>query len=204
MSKSKSNEIVIEKNGDRKTYEFRETDFEFVKQMGSGSYGHVDKLVHLPSQTLVARKRIIPQGETPGELASSLREFEHACQLLLTNTCPFVVVYYGVRMELEPPACAIFMEFMDASLDRVYKFVYERKRQELSEELLGSVAVAAVSALNYLKEAHRIIHRDVKPSNILASRRGQIKLCDFGISGRLINSYCKTNIGCQLYMAVSF
>jgi mitogen-activated protein kinase kinase len=55
--------------------------------------------------------------------------------------------------------------------------------------------------LKSLKDEHNIIHRDVKPTNILMNTRGQIKICDFGVSGNLVASIAKTNIGCQSYMA---
>ena len=42
---------------------------------------------------------------------------------------------------------------------------------------------------------------DVKPTNILVNRKGEVKLCDFGVSGQLEKSLAKTNIGCQSYMA---
>lgn len=45
--------------------------------------------------------------------------------------------------------------------------------------------------------------KDVKPTNVLLSRSGAVKLCDFGVSGQLDRSLAKTNIGCQSYMAVS-
>jgi serine/threonine protein kinase len=44
---------------------------------------------------------------------------------------------------------------------------------------------------------------DVKPSNILINRAGDIKLCDFGIAGELVNSFVQTDIGCKPYLAVS-
>lgn len=43
----------------------------------------------------------------------------------------------------------------------------------------------------------------MKPTNVLVNRKGQVKLCDFGVSGQLEKSLAKTNIGCQSYMAVS-
>lgn len=50
-----------------------------------------------------------------------------------------------------------------------------------------------------------ILFADVKPSNMLLDEKGTVKLCDFGISGRLVDSKARTRVaGCTAYMAVSF
>ena len=45
---------------------------------------------------------------------------------------------------------------------------------------------------------------DVKPSNILVNSRGEIKICDFGVSGQLIDSMANSFVGTRSYMSVSF
>lgn len=44
--------------------------------------------------------------------------------------------------------------------------------------------MSVVNALHYLHAQLKVIHRDVKPSNILINRNGEVKMCDFGISGK--------------------
>lgn len=52
--------------------------------------------------------------------------------------------------------------------------------------------------------SHLRLHPDIKPSNILCNSKGEIKLCDFGVSGELINSIAHTFVGTSIYMSVSF
>ncbi|EFI28216.1 STE/STE7 protein kinase [Coprinopsis cinerea okayama7 len=71
----------------------------------------------------------------------------------------------------------------------------------IPEAILGRIAASMVRGLKFLKDELNIIHRDVKPTNVLVNCKGQVKLCDFGVSGQLDKSMAKTNIGCQSYMA---
>jgi mitogen-activated protein kinase kinase len=68
-------------------------------------------------------------------------------------------------------------------------------------DVLGKIAEAVLGGLAYLYAAHRIMHRDLKPSNILVNSRGQIKLCDFGVSSELEGSIAETFVGTGTYMA---
>ena len=58
-----------------------------------------------------------------------------------------------------------------------------------------------MKGLSYLQERHKIIHRDVKPSNILVNSQGEIKICDFGVSGQLIDSVANSFVGTRSYMS---
>ena len=62
-------------------------------------------------------------------------------------------------------------------------------------DVLGKISEAVLGGLSYLYSAHRIMHRDLKPS------KGQIKLCDFGVSSELEGSIAETFVGTGTYMA---
>lgn len=71
---------------------------------------------------------------------------------------------------------------------------------QIEEAILGRISVSVVKGLQYLWSL-KIIHRDVKPSNVLINTVGDVKLCDFGVSVQLIDSIAKTYIGTNAYMA---
>ena len=98
--------------------------------------------------------------------------------------------------------CWICMELMDLSAELLYRYVHHSINDIIPEAILAQVALATVRALMYLNNELKIIHRDVKPSNILINKHGAIKLCDFGISGVLVDSIARTHdVGCRPYMA---
>ncbi|KAI8838634.1 kinase-like domain-containing protein [Chytridium lagenaria] len=70
------------------------------------------------------------------------------------------------------------MEYMDAgSIDKLYG-------DGIREDVLAKITIAMSN-----------------PQIFLVNSKGEVKLCDFGVSGQLIQSLAKTNIGCQSYMA---
>ena len=68
-------------------------------------------------------------------------------------------------------------------------------------DVLGKIAEYVLAGLTYLYRTHRIMHRDIKPSNVLVNSKGEIKLCDFGVSSELEGSVAETFVGTGTYMA---
>ncbi|ENN77747.1 hypothetical protein YQE_05817, partial [Dendroctonus ponderosae] len=178
-----------------KTFDVEADDLEKISDLGRGAYGVVEKMRHIPSGTIMAVKRITATVNTQ-EQKRLLMDLDISMR---SSDCPYTVQFYGALFR--EGDVWICMEVMDTSLDNFYLKVY-KNGQKIPEYVLGKVALAVVSALHYLYSELHVIHRDVKPSNILINRDGEVKMCDFGISGYLVDSIAKTvDAGCKPYMA---
>uniref|UniRef100_A0A1I7VY58 mitogen-activated protein kinase kinase n=2 Tax=Loa loa TaxID=7209 RepID=A0A1I7VY58_LOALO len=170
--------------------ELNEDMLEKMCELGHGNGGVVSKVMHKPSKIIMARK-LVHLEVKPSVRSQILKELD------VLNKCnsPYIVGFYGAFTDNND--ISICMEYMDGlSLDVVLK-----KVGKLKESRVGRIAVAVIRGLSYLKDEHRILHRDVKPSNILVNSHGEIKLCDFGVSGMLIDSMANSFVGTRSYMA---
>lgn len=182
--------------GPKEQYDFTSDDLQDLGEVGRGAFGTVNKMIFRRADKVMAVKRIRSTVDEK-EQKQLLMDLE---VVMKSNDCNFIVQFYGALFK--EGDCWICMELMDTSLDKFYKFICERQQSLIPESILTKITVATVQALNYLKEKLTIIHRDVKPSNILLHQRGDIKLCDFGISGQLVDSIARTkDAGCRPYMA---
>lgn len=174
----------------QKVGELVSDDLENLGELGAGNGGVVTKNLHRPSGLIMARK-LIHLEVKPAIRNQIIRELKvlHECN------SPHIVGFYGAFYS--DGEINICMEYMDGgSLDLVLK-----KAGRIPEPILGKVTIAVLKGLNYLREKHQIMHRDVKPSNILVNSRGEIKICDFGVSGQLIDSMANSFVGTRSYMS---
>lgn len=162
-----------------------EVDMEHLSVMGHGHSGTVYKSRHIPTHNIMAIK-VIPLDITEDVQKQILAEL----QILYKCDSPEIIGFYGAFFTEN--RISICTEFMDGGSLEMYK--------RIPEQILGRIAVPVVKGLKYLWGL-KIMHRDVKPSNILVNTHGEVKLCDFGVSAQLVNSITKTYVGTNAYMA---
>lgn len=170
--------------------ELSDDDFEKLGELGAGNGGVVMKVRHRSSGLIMARK-LIHLEVKPAIKKQIIRE------LKVLHECNFahIVGFYGAFYS--DGEISICMEYMDGgSLDLILK-----KAGKIPEPILGKITSAVLKGLSYLRDKHAIMHRDVKPSNILVNSGGEIKICDFGVSGQLIDSMANSFVGTRSYMS---
>ncbi|XP_393416.2 dual specificity mitogen-activated protein kinase kinase dSOR1 [Apis mellifera] len=173
-----------------KVGELCDEDFEKLGELGAGNGGVVMKVRHKKYGLIMARK-LIHLEVKPAIKKQIIRE------LKVLHECNFahIVGFYGAFYS--DGEISICMEYMDGgSLDLILK-----KAGRIPEPILSTITSAVLKGLSYLRDKHAIMHRDVKPSNILVNSAGEIKICDFGVSGQLIDSMANSFVGTRSYMS---
>lgn len=166
-----------------------------LETLGEGNGGSVSKCETITKNPGIFALKVIAITPKPDFRKQMIRELNYNRKF----DSPYIVKFYGTFVDDEN-YIHICMEYMGGrSLDAVYKNFRERDGR-LSEKPLGKIAESVLKGLTYLNE-NKVMHRDIKPQNILLDNQGNVKICDFGVSGDVVDSSASTFTGTFFYMA---
>ncbi|BEJ14122.1 hypothetical protein CspHIS471_0312960 [Cutaneotrichosporon sp. HIS471] len=171
------------------------SDLVVIRSLGEGAGGAVELVRSRRDGSIMARKTIARTPD-PGIHRQIVRELA----ILSTTSSDYIVKQYGAFLADHNTQICILMEYCEAgSLETIIGRLKAHKLR-CAENVLGYISRSVLRGLDYLKGMN-IIHRDIKPSNILVTIKGEVKLCDFGVSGELVNSHAGTFTGTSYFMA---
>jgi len=161
-------------------------EYYLLEVIGQGSFGKVRRAVHHSTKQQVAVK-ILPQtGESAVDMQRAMREID----ILMKLKHPCIIALHQFIHHKQK--LYIVMDYIHGT----DLMAYIQANNGLSEKEAQRCFRQIVSALDYCHE-HGVIHRDVKPKNILVDMQGNLKLIDFGMSnwieeGKLRSTFCGT------------
>ncbi|KAI5961370.1 STE7 [Candida pseudojiufengensis] len=170
-------------------------DLLTLKQLGAGNSGSVSKILHIPTQKIMAKKIIHIDSK-------SIIQTQIIRELRILHECnsPYIIEFYGAFLN-NNNTIVLCMEYCNCgSLDKILPLC---ENKQFPIFVLKKLSFAILSGLTYLYTTHKIIHRDIKPNNVLMTHKGEFKLCDFGVSRELTNSLAMadTFVGTSMYMS---
>ncbi|XP_026742685.1 serine/threonine-protein kinase fused [Trichoplusia ni] len=162
-----------------------------ISFIGEGSFGRVFKAKHKETDAVVALKVIRKKGRSVKDLKNLRQECDIQRQLKHPNIIR-MIDSFDTESEL-----VVVTEYAEKELHSILA-----KEGCLNEDQVKKITWDLVSALYYL-HSHRVLHRDLKPQNVLLDSSGCAKLCDFGLARIMTNAtHILTSIkGTPLYMA---
>lgn len=146
-------------------------DYEVLAPLGAGGMGSVYKVRHAISQRVEALKVVLPSSSATAEMAE---RFLREIRLQASLEHPHIAsLHNAFRIHDE---LVMVMEFVEG--------VSLRDKMRLSGITLGQALEYAAQVLGALAyaHAHGVVHRDVKPSNVMIASHGVVKLLDFGLA----------------------
>lgn len=160
--------------GSAKTGGLKMEDFVKLEKIGEGTYGVVFKGRNKKTNEIVAMKKIRLESEEEGVPSTAIREIS----LLKELQHPNIVSLQDVIMQ-ENRLYLIF-EFLTMDLKKYLDNAIPQDEM-MSEHLVKSYCYQLLQAILFCHQ-RRVLHRDLKPQNLLIDRSGAIKVADFGLA----------------------
>ncbi|KAF1743035.1 hypothetical protein MXB_923 [Myxobolus squamalis] len=145
-------------------------NYENLVEIGQGTYGVVYRATHKTNGTVVAIKKIRVETLAGGVPTSTIREISVLKEFDHPRIIRLIEVVYEVRRLL----CLVF-EHMQEDLKSFLS------KNTLSQQEALKLFSQILSATAYC-HGYRILHRDIKPQNILIDSDRNIKMADFGLA----------------------
>ncbi len=149
--------------------------------VGKGTYGEVyrarpDDARRRTQGTTVALKKFIQRDDDWGFPITTLREHKILLQLRHANLIRLHEVFSPDSKYRSP----VFMVFEYAELD-LEIVIQSPVVRTIDEPRTKSIVQQILEGVHYM-HANQVMHRDLKPSNCLITRKGDVKICDFGLA----------------------
>jgi len=155
------------------TYEVP-SNFDFVRPLGKGTYGAVSAFRDKVTGQEVAVKKIPNPCRNTVDGKRCLREIK--LLRLLDHECIIPLLDLFAPVSIDFNEVYLVTELMDADLHTVIC-----SDQPLNEDHVQFFMYHILRALLYLHSAN-VVHRDLKPLNVLVNKNCDIKICDFGLA----------------------
>lgn len=151
--------------------------YKRVQQVGKGTYGKVYKAKNTISEEYVAMKKLRLEKEREGFPITAMREIK------LLQSFDHENVVGLLEMMIEHNNIYMILDYMDHDL----KGLLSHPDLKLNEGHRKCIFKQLMQGLSYLHRK-RVIHRDIKGSNILLNNDGVLKITDFGLA-RTMNPF---------------
>ncbi|GIY82492.1 hypothetical protein CDAR_548771 [Caerostris darwini] len=145
--------------------------YEKLEKIGEGTYGTVFKAKNRETQEIVALKRVRLDDDDEGVPSSALREICLLKELKHKN----IVRLHDV-LHSEKKLTLVF-EHCDQDL----KKYFDSLNGEIDADVVKSFMFQLLRGLAFC-HSHNVLHRDLKPQNLLINKNGELKLADFGLA----------------------
>lgn len=161
--------------------------YDLVKRIGKGTFGEVFRARHKVTKKEVALKKILMDNEQEGFPITAIREIKILKQYKNINTVNLIEVCRSTQRVHNNAISYLVFEFCHHDLAGLIQESHDKIR---SLPLIKCIVKQLLEGIHMIHQ-NKIIHRDMKSSNILITKDGILKIADFGLA-RPFSAYEKT------------